>query len=73
MSAKMKKAIINGEIVNGMTPEMVAWSMGWPSDYGTKEQLAKMRHWNYYAPPPYAVDIYFKNGRLVRQEWPNPP
>lgn len=69
--ARMKTRILNGGISKGMTPEMVAWAIGWPSSTATKNDLLKLDHWLYYAPPPYSMDLYFKKGRLARQEGPH--
>lgn len=60
-SAKMRKAVLEGEVVKGMTREMVAWVMGWPSIYGTKQEMLKLNDWTYDNIPSDG-HIYFRNG-----------
>lgn len=69
--AKAKTMILSGKISKGMTPDMIAWAIGWPSSTATKNDLLELDHWLYYAPPPYSMDLYFKKGRLARQEGPH--
>ncbi len=71
-SAKIRSAVLNGEVVKGMTREMVAWARGWPSIYGTKNELLALDDWA-YDNIPFQGHIYFKQGRVVRQEWPRLP
>jgi hypothetical protein len=70
--AKMRKAVLGGEVVKGMTREMVAWAMGWPNIYGTKEEMLKLNDWT-YDNIPFDGHIYFKNGLVSSQDWPRLP
>jgi hypothetical protein len=69
-STRTQKSILDGDTSKGMTREMVAWAIGWPSSTATRSELLKLDHWLYYAPPPYSMDLYFSSGRLVRQAGP---
>jgi hypothetical protein len=71
--AKVRQAIKANEIKKGMTYEMVAWSAGWPNAYGTTGELKKLSEWDYDAMPPYQTYVYFRNGKVVRADFPNPP
>lgn len=70
--AKMRKAVLNSEVIKGMTREMVAWATGWPSMYGTKDEMLRIDDWA-YDNIPFQGHIYFKNGRVVSQDWPSLP
>ncbi|MEN6584215.1 MAG: hypothetical protein ABFD54_17355 [Armatimonadota bacterium] len=71
-STKMRKAVLRGEVAKGMTREMVAWVMGWPSIYGTKGEMLSIDDWT-YDNIPFQGHVYFKNGRVISQEWPRLP
>jgi hypothetical protein len=64
--AKFRRAVQQGELINGMTPEMTAWVMGFPGEYGTKADLLRSprKEWRYDDLPPHDHLIYFKNGRV---------
>ena len=70
--AKMRKAVLEGEVVKGMTREMVAWVMGWPNIYGTKQEMLKLNDWTYDNIPSDG-HIYFKNGVVSSESWPRLP
>lgn len=66
----MRKAVQNGELRKGMTPEMAAWVSGFPAEYGTKAQLlawakAPKAAWRYDNLPPFNFWIYFHGGHVV--------
>lgn len=71
-STKMRKAVLNGELINGMTRDMVAWVMGWPAIYGTKAEMLSLDEWT-YDNIPHKGHVYFKNGRVADQLWPSLP
>lgn len=70
--ARMRKAVMSGEVVKGMTREMVAWAIGWPSIYGTKSEMLALDDWA-YDNIPFQGYVYFRNGRMINQEWPRLP
>ena len=70
--AKMQNAVLNGEVISGMTREMVAWAIGWPSIYGTKNEILNLDDWT-YDNIPFRGHVYFKNDKVVNQEWPRLP
>lgn len=60
----LRKAVLSGEIRRGMTPEMVAWTMGYPSAYGTAAQIKVQSVWQYDTLPPFHYDVDFQNGKV---------
>lgn len=70
--ARMRKAVLKGELVKGMTREMVAWVLGWPSMYGTKSEMLGLDDWA-YDNIPSSGHVYFKDGRMVEEYWPRLP
>lgn len=70
--ASMRNAVMRGEIVKGMTHDMAAWAIGWPSIYGTKSEMLGINDW-IYDNIPFEGHVYFKNGRVTRQDWPRLP
>jgi hypothetical protein len=48
----------------GMTPEMVVATWGFPSAFGTLEQLKRLSHWEYAAPAPSEHFVDFKKGHV---------
>lgn len=70
--AKMRKAVLKGKTVKGMTRDMVAWTMGWPGIYGTKSEMLRLDDWS-YDNIPFPGHIYFKGGRLSSEDWPRLP
>ena len=70
--AKMQNAVLNGEVISGMTREMVAWAIGWPSIYGTKNEILNLDDWT-YDNIPFRGHVYFKNDKVVNQVWPRLP
>lgn len=71
--ARMRKAMLKGELKKGMTHEMVAWVIGWPSEQGTKEDLKALDQWTYDSVLPFTTDIYFKGDHMLRFEQPTLP
>ncbi len=61
----MRKAVLAGELRVGMTPDMVAWTLGWPSDYGTAAQVKAQTAWKYDNLQPFHFWVYFKNGKAA--------
>jgi hypothetical protein len=64
-SPTFRKAVLAGELRKGMTPEMVAWVQGWPSQYGTQAEVQRLDTWIYGDIPPYDVRVFFRNGRVT--------
>ncbi|HOM71556.1 MAG TPA: hypothetical protein PLP86_04850 [Armatimonadota bacterium] len=69
---KMREAVLSGKVVNGMTYEMVAWAIGWPSIYGTKSEMLALDDWA-YDNIPFQGHVYFKDSLVINQEWPHLP
>lgn len=63
--ARFRKAAAEGEIVKGMTPDMVAATLGWPGEYATPEEMRRWDAWRYDSTPPYNYWVYFRKGRVV--------
>jgi hypothetical protein len=63
--AAIHRAVKEGDLQKGMTPDMVAWSMGWPSEYGTIEEMRQWKNWRYDGPPPFSFWVRFRNGRVA--------
>lgn len=53
-------------IRKGMTPDMVAWIMGWPPQYGTRDELRRQSRWTYRGPATGDVSVFFRNGRVFK-------
>lgn len=64
-SAVERRAWRTGELAKGIRHEVVAWIVGWPPGYGTKEDLKRQEVW-IYLDVPFPAELYFRNGRLVR-------
>ncbi len=63
-------AIGQHEVEMGMTKDMIAWMLGYPAAYGTKEQVQKLDVWTYEAPAPFGYTVYFRNGVVVKYDPP---
>ncbi len=57
----------------GMTHDMLAWTMGWPDDSGSLDQLRAMPQWDYHTdnPKPYIV-TFDRSGRVSDVDWGGP-
>lgn len=53
-------------IRKGMTPDMVAWVMGWPPRYGTREELRRQSRWTYRGAATGDVSVFFRNGHVYK-------
>ncbi len=62
------QAIYSQEVLPGMTHEMVAWSRGYPSAWGSIEYLKTLDAWKYPSTSPFHYWAYFKRGKLVKFE-----
>lgn len=67
-SATERRAWRSGELAKGIRHEVVAWILGWPPGYGTKDDLKRLDLW-VYPDVPFPAELYFRNGRLVRWEF----
>jgi len=57
-----------GKIALGMTKDMIAWASGYPSVYGTIEQVQRLDTWHYTCSAPFSSTVYFHNGVVVRYD-----
>jgi hypothetical protein len=62
----MHKNVIAGKLKTGMTHAMVAWTMGWPGDPGTKKSMLAWSKWRYDIIKPYNFWVYFEGDKVVR-------
>ena len=62
---RMRDAVREGHLELGMTPEMVVWVWGWPSIYGSIEDLTRITAWEYAGLPAKSDYLHFRNGQLV--------
>jgi len=62
----MLRAVLEDRLVIGMTHEMVAWTKGWPVEYGTIQDLKAMENWRFDDLRPLGYRVHFKGGRVVR-------
>ncbi len=60
------KDVIAGKLKPGMTHAMVAWTMGWPGDPGTKKSMLTWPKWRYDIIKPYNFWVYFEGDKVVR-------
>ncbi len=63
-------AVLAGDLCKGMSPDMVAWSRGWPDDPGTFEEMRRWAAWRYDSGPPFDDWVYFRNGRVIEWRFP---
>jgi hypothetical protein len=63
--AAIHQAVKAGHLQKGMTPDMVAWARGWPSEYGTMAEMRRWKNWRYDDLPPFSFWVRFRNGRVV--------
>lgn len=71
--ARERRALRTGELAKGLRHEVVAWIWGWPSLYGTKQELMRLSQWIYEDVPPFEATLTFRNGRLVSWHIPRLP
>jgi hypothetical protein len=71
-SARERRALQTGELAQGLSHEVVAWIWGWPSLYGTKQELGQEVNRNAANRSPTtrhprraAPDALFGEGRVV--------
>lgn len=69
-SAAILSKIRNGKIEKGMTKDMIAWMFGYPSIYGTLEQVRQLDVWEYEQPAPFSYTVRFRNGVVVKYDPP---
>jgi hypothetical protein len=65
---EFQAAVTAGTVLPGMTHEMVANIFGYPSVYGSIEQLDRMSVWDYDEPAPWGPTITFRGDRVVRYD-----
>lgn len=58
-------AVMKGSVKVGMTREQVAWTIGYPGEYGPIEKFLTMTKWRYDDISPFNYWVYFdRNGRV---------
>lgn len=62
----MHKSVVAGKLKKGMTHAMVAWTMGWPGDPGTKKAMLNWAKWRYDIIKPYNFWVYFEGDKVIR-------
>lgn len=62
----MHKDVVSGKLKVGMSHAMVAWTMGWPGDPGTKKSMLTWPKWRYDIIRPYNFWVYFDGDKVVR-------
>ena len=68
--AKFRAAIKNGTVIPGMTHEMVANAIGYPSVYATIAAMNRLQTWDYEAATPFGQTVQFKGNRVVSYDPP---
>jgi hypothetical protein len=68
--AVVRDAIKSGNVLLGMTYEMVAASVGYPSIYGTAAQMRRLGTWEYVLPAPFSYTVKFEDGKVVSYKPP---
>jgi len=64
--ANIIQAIYSHDVLPGMTHDMVAWSRGYPSFWGSIGYLDRLDAWKYPSAPPFHYWAYFTRGKLVK-------
>lgn len=52
----------------GMTPKQVIDTLGWPTEYGSLDQLTQRASWRYDTLKPFHATAYFSHGKFVRYD-----
>jgi hypothetical protein len=60
-----RDAVRNGVPILGMTRAMVVAIWGYPSVYGTINEIDRLNHWNYLQAAPFGHWVDFRGGRVV--------
>ncbi|MBV8375335.1 MAG: hypothetical protein JO302_07465 [Candidatus Eremiobacteraeota bacterium] len=68
--ARYRDAAKAETVVPGMTYDMVAAAIGWPSRPGTIAQLKQLGRWNYERNSPFQATVYFSHGRVTKYDPP---
>ncbi len=67
---KFRSALRAGKILQGMTHEMVAGVLGYPSTYAPIPKLDRLARWDYSASAPFSFSVLFRGDRVSKY---NPP
>jgi hypothetical protein len=67
-TSSIRRQVMNGQVTVGMTHAMVAWSLGFPSQYGTRAELLHAPLWRYPGPAGGGSTVYFRDDRVVRYD-----
>jgi hypothetical protein len=62
---RIQAAVRSGTVLAGMTHEMAANVVGYPSVYGSIRDLDNMQRWDYDEPAPFGPTITFRGDRVV--------
>jgi hypothetical protein len=68
--AKVRAAVKDGTVIPGMTHEMVANAIGYPSVYATIAAMNRLRIWDYEAAAPFEQTVRFKGDRVISYDPP---
>jgi hypothetical protein len=69
-TSETRNAIRKRQIKIGMTRDMVAWSLGYPSTIGTITDMNKLNAWYYDEPTPAQSTVKFHDGRVTEYDPP---
>jgi hypothetical protein len=59
-------AIRHQIVIQGMNHDSVAWARGYPSIWGTRDELDALSAWKYQDLKPFHYWVYFKEGKVVK-------
>jgi hypothetical protein len=70
----LRQAMLDGQVKPGMSHEMVAFAKGFPSIYGTPDNLEKLSVWTWYPGAWHSAIAHFQGDQLVDYStpWPIP-
>jgi len=66
--AQYREAVLAGKVLKGMSHDMVANALGYPSVYGSIEDLDRLAHWDYDEPAPWGPSVGFNGDRVVEYD-----
>jgi hypothetical protein len=65
-NAKLIAPMLSFQAAPGMTAEMTAFALGFPSEFGTAAELLQQDVWHYYPGTDLRTDATFNAGTLIR-------
>lgn len=69
-SAQTVASVRKGVVAVGWTRAMVATALGYPSLFGTIDEMNRLEYWPYEEPAPFSHYVTFANDRVVKYEPP---